>query len=151
MKISPHCYFVPGLSHSDCFSVNAGFITSQHETILIDSGFNKESAVTLFSYAQAVQPGNKISHVINLEAHYDHIFGNAFLKKNGVKIIAHHETHLIREHLDSFIKEANDSIPIERRRRNNEAHIYFDGVEPFQPDIRVSEPVFRTLKTEKSA
>jgi cyclase len=139
MKISPHCYFVPGLSHSDCFTVNAGFITSQRETILVDSGFNKDSAVTLFSYAQAVQPGNKISHVINLEAHYDHVFGNAFLRKKGVKIVAHLETFLTQKDLDAFIKEANDEISIDLRRRNNEAYIFFDGVEPFRPDVPISE------------
>lgn len=139
MKLSAHCYVVPGLSHSDYFSVNAGFIACQQETILIDSGHNQESAMLLFHYAQAVKLDNTISHVINLEAHADHTFGNGFLKKQGVQIIAHHTTRLSQADLDQFIAEANEQITIESRKINKEAAIYFDGVESFTPDISLIE------------
>ncbi|MEW8993326.1 MBL fold metallo-hydrolase [Clostridium sp.] len=139
MKLSDRCYCVTGLTHANLFSVNAGFIVGKTETIIIDSGFNKESAQTIWGYASAVAPQNKISYLINLEGHYDHIFGNSFFKSKNVRIIAHEQVNLKQEEIDKYIEECNDEISIERRKRNKEAFIYFDGVKAFETDIKIKE------------
>ncbi|WP_346870606.1 MBL fold metallo-hydrolase [Clostridium sp. UBA5119] len=137
MKLSNKCYCLTGLSHADCFSVNAGFIIGKKETIIIDSGFTKESAQTILGYANAVAPENKVSYLINLEGHYDHIFGNSFFKSKGVKILAREGVSLKQEEIDSYIEECNNEIIIERRRKNKEAYLYFEGVKSFETDIKI--------------
>lgn len=140
MKLSNKCYCLTGLTHANLFSVNAGFIIGETETIIIDSGFNNEAAQTIFGYATAAKPDNKISHLINLESHYDHILGNSFFKSKNVKILAHENNLGIdKETLTKYINECNEEISIERRRNNKEANIYFDGVTAAKPDIRINK------------
>ena len=62
MKLTERCYCVTGLSHSDCFTVNAGFVIGEKETVVIDSGFTGESAQTIFGYCKAAAPYIKIRH-----------------------------------------------------------------------------------------
>lgn len=139
MKLTENCYCLTGLSHSDCFTVNAGFITGKKETVIIDSGFTVESARTIYGYARAAAPSNQISYVINLERHFDHIFGNRYFIDRGAQIIAHHLVKLEKKEIDDFVEAANQKIEIEGRKKNREAYIYFRGVEPFVPDIRIYE------------
>ena len=87
IKLSEHCYCLIGLCHSDYFSDNAGFIVGENEAIIIDSGFNLESAQTIFHYTKAVTPKNEISKLINLEYHYDHIYGNVQLWNKWIKTL----------------------------------------------------------------
>jgi len=141
MKLSKECYCLRGLTHADYFSVNAGFIVGKNETIIIDSGFNEETAETIFGYATAVAPENKISYVINLEGHYDHIFGNTFLKEKGVKIVAHELVSLNEKEIDDYVNECNDEISIERRKKNKEAFLYFHGIKAFEPDIKINKNI----------
>lgn len=133
------CFWLTGLTHADLFSVNVGFIVGEKETIVIDSGFNVEAARTIYDFAYHIAPENTISAVVNLEGHYDHIFGNAYFKERGCKIIAHKDVCLTEEELNDYIKKANESISISRRRDNKEGYLYFEGVKPFVPDIRISE------------
>lgn len=139
MQLSNHCYAVTGLSHSFCFYVNAGFIIGEKETIVIDTGWNLESAKTIYHYAKAVAPKNKISTVINLESHYDHTFGNIYFIDRGAKIIAHKKTSLTKDEMDEYISSSNSRIYYKSRRENKEAYIYFSGVKPFKPDTRISK------------
>ncbi|NIQ04686.1 MAG: MBL fold metallo-hydrolase [Candidatus Korarchaeota archaeon] len=139
MKLSKHCYCLTGLCHSDCFSVNAGFITGMSETIIIDSGFNIESAQTIYHYAKTAAPDNEITTLINLERHYDHIFGNGYFINKGVKVIAHEKVKLTEEEIAEFKHKSNEEIVFERRKRNKEAYIFFDNVKAFEPDVRISE------------
>ena len=139
MRISEHCYCLTGLCHSDYFSVNAGFIVGDTETIIVDSGFNSASAQTIYHYAKTAAPKNKISNVINLEYHYDHIFGNGFFIEQGVKIIAHKDVKLTDKEIEDFIKNSNEEIQIESRKRNKEAYIYFKNIRAFEPDIKVTK------------
>ncbi|MBU7012515.1 MAG: MBL fold metallo-hydrolase [Theionarchaea archaeon] len=136
MKLTEKCYCVTGLAHSDCFSVNAGFVVGEKETIVIDSGFTTESAKTIYGYCQAVKT-QRISYVINLEGHYDHIFGDGFFIDKGAKIVAHSSVYLEKQDIDEFVHSSNKEIKIKSRRKNKEAFIYFRGVTPFTPDIGV--------------
>ncbi len=139
MKLPENCYCLTGLSHSDCFSVNAGFVTGENETVIIDSGFNIESARTIHGYAKAAAHRNRISHVINLEEHLDHVLGNRFFIERGAKIITHKSVNLEQKNIEDYIRFSNDRITLKRRRENKEAYIFFKGVVPFKPDIAIDE------------
>lgn len=139
MKLSDHCYCVTGLTHAELFSVNAGFVVGNGETIIIDAGYNSEGAQTIYHYALAVAPQNAITKVINLEEHYDHILGNGYFIENGVKIVAHEKVKVTEDELNKFLHDSNESIEYERRRKNNEGYIFHDGVRAFQPDIKITE------------
>ena len=133
------CYWLTGLTHADCFSCNTGFIVGDKEVVIVDTGNNAEAAETIFEFAKAVAANRQIRTVVNLEGHYDHVFGNAYFQKRGAKILAHESVKLTSAELQKYIAECNQEISIPRRRKNNEAYIYFDGVEPFEPDIPISK------------
>lgn len=133
------CYWLTGLTHADCFSCNTGFVVGDKEIVIVDTGNNAEAAATIMEFAKAVAPDCEIQTVVNLEGHYDHVFGNAYFKSRGAKILAHESVKLTQEELQEYIEQCNEEISIPRRRKNQEAYIYFDGVAPFEPDIKVSE------------
>ncbi len=133
------CFWLTGLSHADFFSVNTGLILGDSETVIVDTGFNLESARTIYDFAYYIAPNNKITTVVNLEKHYDHIFGNAYFIEKGCKIIAHRDVCLTEEELEQYKKGANDSISITRRRENREGYLYFEGVKPFVPDRKIEK------------
>ena len=139
MQLSSRCYGLTGLTHADYFSVNAGFIVGNQETVIIDAGYNVEAAQTIYGYAKAVAPVNKISHVILLEGHYDHILGTSYFVEQGAQTVAHPSVTLNQQEVDKLKREANDELPFERRRGNKEAYLYFEGVKPFAPEGKVTE------------
>ncbi len=139
MRLSDHCYCITGLSHSDVFTVNAGFIVGKEETVIIDSGFNIDSAMTIYHYASATAPKNIISTLINLEGHYDHIFGNGYFIEKGVKIVAHKNVRLTEADIQNCILESNKQIQFESRKENKEAYVFFRDVKPFEPDVKIVE------------
>jgi glyoxylase-like metal-dependent hydrolase (beta-lactamase superfamily II) len=121
MKISDHCYVVAGLSYSDLFPVNAGFIISDSETVFIDSGYTIDSAQTIYSYAHTVNPANTISTAILLEEHFDHIFSAGYSTDHSVAIWSHETVELQQERIDKWIQDSNKSIKIKTRKNNMEA------------------------------
>lgn len=88
----------------------------------------------IYEFIKAVAPDIPITKVINLEQHYDPIFGNSFFIDKGAKIEGHELSKLSKESLDEYIEACNDEIKIERRRKNKEACIYFANVKPFEID-----------------
>jgi len=118
--------------------VNAGFIIGDGQTVIVDAGFNVESAMTIYDYAYHMAPENQMKYVVNLEGHYDHVFGNGYLKKHGCRIVSHESVHLTKEELDEYVTSCNEELEIPRRKRNKEGYLYFEGVEPFEPDIKIS-------------
>lgn len=133
------CFWLTGLTHADLFSVNAGFIIGDRETVIIDTGFNLEAARTIYDFASGVALDNKIRTVVNLEGHYDHIFGNGYFIEKGCQIIAHKDVCLTEKEVRDYKKEANQSISISRRRENQEGYLYFEGVQPFVPDVKIEK------------
>ncbi len=126
MELSRHCFAVTGLAHETGFSVNAGFITGDGETLIIDSAFNYLSAQTILGYAKVSAPQNKIKYLINTELHFDHTLGNSIFKEIGAEIIAYnmiaYNKHMNMESminrmndiLSSGFKEQKDSKKIEK-------------------------------------
>ena len=85
MRLSTRCYAVTGLGYSAPWFVNAGFITGDDCTLIVDTGANSHAARTIHGYAAAAKPGNKM-RVINTEKHFDHIGGNSYFRDQGVDI-----------------------------------------------------------------
>lgn len=92
MELNRHCFAVTGLAHESGFSVNAGFVAGDGETLIIDSAFNYLSAQTILGYAKASAPKNKIKYLVNTEIHFDHTLGNSVFKKIGAEIVACNKT-----------------------------------------------------------
>src|SRR5450755_31912 len=72
MQLSSRCYAVTGLGYSAPWCVNAGFVTGDELTLVVDTGANRLAAQSIHGYASAARPGNQL-RVINTEKHFDHI------------------------------------------------------------------------------
>ena len=88
MRLSNRCYAVTGLGYSTPWCVNAGFVTGDNLTVVVDTGANTLGAQTVHGYASTAAPRNQIC-VINTEKHFDHIGGNGFFREQGIDIWAH--------------------------------------------------------------
>ena len=131
------CYWLTGLTHANYFSVNAGFIIGDGETVIVDTGNNAEGAALIAAFAQAVAPQNRLRYAVNLEEHYDHTFGNGYFKKLGCQLMSHPHVRLDEAGLAAYLEQCNEELEIPRRRKNREAYLYFEGVEPYEPDIPI--------------
>lgn len=76
MKVTKHCYMVPGLGYLPPWTVNSGFIVGEKITLVVDSGPNAWVAETIYGYAHGIQENNSLV-LINLEKHMDHVGGNS--------------------------------------------------------------------------
>src|ERR1039457_2447157 len=90
MQISDHFYAVTGLGYVSPWCVNAGFVTGDEMTLVVDAGGNTLAAQTVHGYACAAKPGNKL-RVINTEKHFDHIGGNGYFRELGIEVWGHAE------------------------------------------------------------
>ncbi len=144
MRLSPRCYAVTGLAYSPPWCVNAGFIAGDAETLVIDTGANALAAQTVYGYATAVRPGNRL-RVLNTEKHFDHIGGNAYFRAQGIDIWGHQALARTAAEFQAEIAEFNDGIPNPKRRAAGEAARIFPRYYPHQPqpgDHR--RPAFRS-------
>ncbi len=126
MRISDHCYAVTGLGYSPPWCVNAGIVAGSHTTLVIDTGGNALAGATVYGYATAVRPSNKL-RVVNTEKHFDHIGGNCVFREKQVLISGHNGIARTNEEFAAEIREFNDAIPNEARRAANEASVFFAG------------------------
>jgi len=114
MELTRHCFAVTGLAHETGFSVNAGFVIGDGETLIIDSAFNYLSAQTILGYAKASAPKNKIRYLINTEIHFDHTLGNSVFKEIGAEIVACNKTSYdTSADMGWIIKRMNESLTSE--------------------------------------
>ena len=88
MKISDNCFAVTGLYYYPPWITNAGFVTGDKTTLVIDSGCSVLTAQTIYGYAAAAKPENKIM-LINTEKHLDHTGGDRYFKDKGASIYGH--------------------------------------------------------------
>jgi glyoxylase-like metal-dependent hydrolase (beta-lactamase superfamily II) len=126
MKISNRCYAVTGLGYSAPWCVNAGFITGDKTTLVVDTGGNSLGAATVYGYASAARSGNELL-VINTEKHFDHIGGNSFFRQRGVDIWGHVAIQRTDAEFGAEIAEFNEGIPNLVRRERQEARVFFGG------------------------
>ncbi|MFK7804979.1 MAG: MBL fold metallo-hydrolase, partial [Anaerolineae bacterium] len=88
MKVTESCYAVTGLGAVPPWAVNAGIIVGSSKTLIIDTGANALAAQTIYGYATAIRPENKLI-VFNCEPHFDHIGGNSFFQGLDIDIFGH--------------------------------------------------------------
>jgi cyclase len=137
MQITKHCYAVTGLYFLPPWSVNAGFITGEGKTLIIDTGCCYSSANTIYGYAKSVKPDNEIM-VINTERHLDHIGGNILFFKKGAKIYGHENISRKAEDLNDMINDFQEATTEEMRKINHEEKILFKDTEIINPGIKLN-------------
>lgn len=133
MRLSNRCYAVTGLGYSSPWCVNAGFVTGDKVTLIVDTGANTLAGQTIFGYARAAAPENQLL-VINTEKHFDHIGGNSFFREKGIDIWGHREIARTAEEFQAEIAEFNRAIPDPVRRRHDEARAFFWATELANPN-----------------
>ena len=136
MRVSDRCYAVTGLGYSPPWCVNAGIITGDETTLVIDTGANRLAAQTLYGYASAARPGNRLQ-VINTEKHFDHIGGNSFFREQGVDIWGHFGIARSPQEFQAELAEFNSLIPNPARRLAGEEAVFFFGTECANPNRRI--------------
>lgn len=138
MRISPNCYAVTGLAYEPPWSVNAGFITGNKRTLIIDTGGTTLSARTIHGYAQAARPGNELA-VINTERHLDHVGGNFYFREQGAEIWGHVGIARREEDLAEAIADYNQTIQNPVRRAAEEGRVFYDQTHIANPTQKITE------------
>jgi glyoxylase-like metal-dependent hydrolase (beta-lactamase superfamily II) len=136
MRLSNHCYAVTGLGYASPWSVNAGFITGNSITLVVDTGGNTSAAQTIHGYASTAMPENKLQ-VINTEKHFDHIGGNGFFRSLEIDVWGHAKLARTPAEFQSEIAEFNAAIPDPVRREHHEARVFFHQTDLTLPNCRI--------------
>jgi glyoxylase-like metal-dependent hydrolase (beta-lactamase superfamily II) len=138
MLLSTRCYAVTGLGYLPPWTVNAGFVTGDETTLIIDTGANAAAAATIYGYASAAGPENDL-RVVNTERHFDHIGGNAFFRERGIDVYGHLGIERTPGEFRAEINEFNDTIPNTARRGRREAEVFFVGTKPVNPNRTITQ------------
>ena len=138
MRLSNRCYSVTGLGYSAPWCVNAGFVAGDEATLIVDTGGNTLAAQTIYGYASAARPGNRLL-VVNTEKHFDHIGGNSFFRERGIDVWGHAGIARTSGEFAAEIAEFNDSIPNAARRARGEARAFFHATELANPNRPIHE------------
>jgi glyoxylase-like metal-dependent hydrolase (beta-lactamase superfamily II) len=118
--------------------VNAGFVTGDNLTLVVDTGGNTLAGQTVHGYAAAAKPGNQL-RVINTEKHFDHIGGNGFFRERGIDIWGHPGVARTALEFQAEVAEFNQAIPNAARRAHGEAGAFFHGTHVANPNCRIEE------------
>ena len=138
MRLSNRCYAVTGLGYSAPWFVNAGFITGDACTLIVDTGANTQAAQTIHGYAVAAKPGNAL-RVINTEKHFDHIGGNSYFRDQGADVWGHAGIARTEAEFAAEIAAFNEGIPSLARRAKGEAKTFYWGTKLANPNRLLAE------------
>lgn len=136
MRLSNRCYAVTGLGYSPPWCVNAGFVSGDEVTLVVDTSANRLGAQSIYGYASAVSPGNRL-RAINTERHFDHIGGNSFFREQGIDVWGHAGIARTAAEFQGEIAEYNAGIPNTARRELREAGAFFHGTDLANPNIPI--------------
>jgi len=95
IKVSGNTYIFPG-------STTIGVYLEDNEATVIDTGIDENNIKKIFNYLK--DKGVSINSVINTHCHADHIGGNAFLQKKGVK-------NFYSSEIESFFIKNTEFLP----------------------------------------
>jgi glyoxylase-like metal-dependent hydrolase (beta-lactamase superfamily II) len=140
MRLSERCYAVTGLGYSPPWCVNAGFVTGDSLTLVVDTGGNALAAQTLHGYASAARPGNQL-RAINTEKHFDHIGGNGFFRERGIDVWGHDGIARTAGEFQAEISEFNETIPNRVRRARGEAKAFFHETSVVNPNRQIRDDI----------
>jgi glyoxylase-like metal-dependent hydrolase (beta-lactamase superfamily II) len=138
MRLSNHCFAITGLGYSPPWCVNAGFVTGERITLIMDTGGNALAAATIHGYATAARPGNQLM-VLDLERHFDHIGGNGYFRERGIDVYGHASIQRTPAEFQVEIDEFNSSIPNPARRARREAGVFFVGTQLTNPNRPITD------------
>jgi glyoxylase-like metal-dependent hydrolase (beta-lactamase superfamily II) len=137
MRLSDRCFAVTGLGYLPPWTVNAGFVTGDEATLVIDTGANAAAAATIQGYALAVRPSNRLK-VLNTERHFDHIGGNDYFRGLGIEVHGHASIQRTEEEFRAEMSDFNGEISNPARRSRHEAEIFYHGTRLANPNCPIS-------------
>jgi glyoxylase-like metal-dependent hydrolase (beta-lactamase superfamily II) len=140
MRLSDHCYAVTGLGYVQPWCVNAGFITGDEITLVVDTGGNTLAAQSIHGYAATARPDNRL-RVVNTEKHFDHIGGNGFFRELGIEVWGHAGIARTPNEFQAEIAEFNDAIPYPVRRARREERVFFYQTSLVNPNCPIHNDI----------
>ena len=138
MRLSDRCFAVPGLGYLPPWTVNAGFITGDETTLVVDTGANAAAASTIYGYASIARPSNRLL-VLDSERHFDHIGGNAYFRERGVDIYGHSSIQRTDQEFRSEMEEFNGEISNFQRRARHESEVFYHQTRLVNPNRPIIE------------
>jgi glyoxylase-like metal-dependent hydrolase (beta-lactamase superfamily II) len=138
MLLSDRCFAVTGLGYLPPWTVNAGFITGDETTLIVDTGANAAAAATIYGYASIARPSNRLL-VLDTERHFDHIGGNAYFRERGVEIYGHSSIQRTDQEFRSEMQEFNGEISNPARRARHESEVFYHQTRLVNPNRPIIE------------
>jgi glyoxylase-like metal-dependent hydrolase (beta-lactamase superfamily II) len=137
MRLSNRCFAVTGLGYLPPWTVNAGFITGDETTLIVDTGANAAAASTIHGYASIARPSNRLL-VLNTERHFDHIGGNAYFRERGIDIHGHASIQRTDDEFRAEISDFNSEISNPARRSRHESGVFYHGTHLANPNCAIA-------------
>jgi glyoxylase-like metal-dependent hydrolase (beta-lactamase superfamily II) len=138
MRLSTHCFAITGLGYLPPWTVNAGFITGDETTLIIDTGANAAAAATIHGYASTARPSNQLL-VLDTERHFDHIGGNGYFRARGIDIYGHSSIQRTDDEFRAEMAEFNQGISSAARRAHQESRVFYHGARLANPNRPITE------------
>jgi len=137
MQLSKRCFALTGLGYLPPWTVNAGFITGDETTLVVDTGANAAAAASIHGYASIARPSNRLV-VLNTERHFDHIGGNAYFRQRGIDVYGHASIQRTEDEFRAEVSEFNAEISNPARRSRHESEIFFHETRLANPNCPVT-------------
>jgi glyoxylase-like metal-dependent hydrolase (beta-lactamase superfamily II) len=138
MQLSNRCFAITGLGYLPPWTVNAGFITGDETTLIIDTGANAAAASTIHGYASVAHPSNRLL-VLDTERHFDHVGGNGYFRERGIDVYGHASIHRTDDEFRAEISDFNGEISNLVRRSHHESEIFYHETRLANPNCPIAE------------
>ena len=125
-----------GLGYLPPWTVNAGFITGDEITLIIDTGANAAGASTIHGYATSARPSNRLL-VLDTEWHFDHIGGNGYFRERGVDVWGHAGIHRTSNEFRGEMSDFNGEISNPVRRSRHESEVFYHETRLVNPNCPI--------------
>jgi glyoxylase-like metal-dependent hydrolase (beta-lactamase superfamily II) len=137
MRLSNRCFAVTGLCYLPPWSVNAGFVTGNETTLIIDTGANAAAAATIHGYATTARPSNRLL-VLNTESHFDHIGGNGYFRARGIDIYGHARIQRTEDEFRAEMVAFRQEISNSARRASQDSQVFYRGTHLANPNRTIT-------------
>lgn len=138
MRLSDRCFAVTGLGYLPPWTVNAGFITGDETTLIVDTGANVAAASTIHGYASLARPSNRLK-VLDTERHFDHVGGNGYFRERGVDVYGHASIQRTDDEFRAEQSEFNAEICNPARRKRQESEVFYHETRLANPNCPIAE------------
>jgi glyoxylase-like metal-dependent hydrolase (beta-lactamase superfamily II) len=137
MHLSHRCFAITGLGYLPPWTVNAGFITGDETTLIVDTGANAAAASTIHGYASIARPSNRL-RVLDTERHFDHVGGNAYFRERGIDVYGHASIQRTGDEFGAEMSEYNAEISNTARRSRQESKVFYHETRLANPNCPIS-------------